>query len=469
MTSRSRINVLVFTLALFTTVAANAAESMVAAAAHAPGASNTSWRTDLRIVNPNNVAAQATLYLLPQDTDNTARSQHVALNVPALGQLVLTDVAASQFNFSGSAALLVESTESRLVVTSRTYNQAPNGSTYGQFIPGVATSEALKAGETGHLIYLVKSDDYRTNLGFAGTTANRGSVTVTLWDASARQIGARAFNIQPYGQMQINDVFGTIGAPATAVARAEITTTVNVVAYSSVIDNRTGDPIAMIAQPTSRARTKLVIPAVAHTAGANNSSWRSDVRIFNTEVGHGDDRGNGGDATVTISFYPANTSNPTPQTKIFSIGSQQILALDDVLQTAFGNATSGALRIESESQLFVTSRTYNQSSSGTFGQDIPAIALEDALVPGMVARFSGLTNRGYRTNLGFFNAGNTAADLKLELRGNDGSSAGSKTLHLDANTMTQINDVFGFLGATVDAGALTMSATGGSVLSYASV
>lgn len=471
MTHRSRFVAFFLTLVLTIASRAHAAEWMIAAAAHTPGAAGTSWRTDLRITNPGSSAGTARLYLLPQNTDNSARSLHTDVSIPALGQLSLTDVVAGKFGFSGSAALLVQSTESALVVTSRTYNEAPNGATYGQFIPGVPTGQALKPREIGNLIYLVKSSDYRTNIGYAGTTASSGTIAVTLRNAAGQPLGSRVFDVQPYGQGQINDVFGALGAPATAAARAEITTTADVVVYSSVIDNRTGDPLAMIAQRASDARTQLVIPAVAHTSGAANSLWRSDVRIFNTAVAgsDGDDQGGGGTtASVKVSFYPANVANGTPQTKIFAVGPQEVLALDDILQSSFSGA-SGALRFESNQPLFVASRTYNQSSDGTFGQDIPAIGLDQALTAGNAARFSGLTSRGYRTNVGLFNAGSTAADLVLELRANDGTSAGKKTLHLDANTMTQVNDVFAFVGATADSGTLTLAATGGSVLAYASV
>jgi hypothetical protein len=466
MLSRFRITTLALTAALLVSAGAHAAEWVVAAAAHTPGAANTNWRTDLRIVNPAGTAASATLYLLPQNTDNSARSQHVALTIPPLGQLVLTDVVATKFSVSGSAALIVESSEASLVVASRTYNEAANGSTYGQFIPGVPSAQALKPSEMGQLIYLVKSDDYRTNVGFAGTTAVRGSVGITLWDASGHILGGSAFEVLPYGQTQVNDIFAAVGAPATPVARAEITTTANVVVYSSVIDNRTGDPIAMIAQHPDEARTQLLIPSVSHAPGANDSLWRSDVRLVNAGNGGGD--GGGANASVTVTLYPASGSGAVPQTKVFSVGPHSILALDDVLQSTF-SAGSGALRIDSTQPLFVTSRTYNQSSGGTFGQDIPALGLEKALATGSVARFSGLANGRYRTNIGFFNSGNSAADLQLDLRGNDGVSAGKKTLHLDANSMTQINGLFSYLGTTIESGALTVAASGGAVVAYASV
>jgi len=449
---------------------ATAAQWMVAAAAHAPGVGNTNWRTDLRLVNPSTTEATATVYLLPQGSNNAALPTKITVTVPSAGQLALTDILDSKFSFSGSAALLVESAEASLVVTSRTYNQSASGSTYGQFIPGVNVNDALVAREKGQLIYISKSNDYRTNVGFAGTTAAAGSVALTLYDANDVLLGSKAFEIAPFGQIQVNDVFGAVLAGSAQVARAEVTATVPVVAYSSVIDNRTGDPIAMIAQHAGDAKTDLAIAAVGHAAGAGNSAWRSDVRIFTVDGSGGDDAGPA-NGTITLSFYPANVSNPAIAPKTVTIAANQIVALDDIVLKTFGldNAT-GALRIQSSLKLFATSRTYNQSADGTFGQDIPAVSLDQQLTAGSVAKFSGLSNSGYRTNVGFFNTGSSAAEMQLDLRDATGARIAQKAFHLEAKTMTQINDLFAYLGAAGAAsGSLWVTTTGGSLVAYASV
>jgi len=445
----------------FLTVNAHAAEWIVPAASHAPGASNTNWRTDLRIVNSGSTAADVRVDLLPQGTDNAARPANVTVSVPAAGQLSLVDVLAAKFGFTGNAALLISSSNPSLIVTSRTYNQAANGSTYGQFIPGVPTSEAISGTKRGDLIYLMKNADYRTNVGFAGTTATAGKVTVSMFDASGTAIGTGTFDVQPYGQSQVNDIFGATGAPASGVARAELSSTVPVVAYASVIDNRTGDPFAMIGGRDAGA-TDLAIPAVAHAAGAASSLWRSDLRIFNPA-----DRA----LPVTLTYYAANNANASPATRTMSIGGRQLLALDDVVLSTFGidNGT-GAVRIRADQNLLATSRTYNQSPTGTFGQDIPAISTAGALAANATSVYSGLSDSGYRTNVGFFNLTASAIDLTLTLKGADGAAIASKPFHLDGNTMTQLN-VFSFLGAAgVPIASLTISGSGtGSYLAYASV
>jgi hypothetical protein len=441
-----------------------AKEWIIPAASHAPGAANTNWRTDLRIVNPAGSAADVRIDLLPQGSDNTARSNHTTVHVAAQGQLSLGDVLASQFSFTGNAALLVGSSESSLIVTSRTYNEAPGGATYGQFIPGVPVADALANGAAGHLIYVTKSADYRTNVGFAGTTAASGQVTIKLFDASGQQLGSGTFDVLPYGQAQVNDIFAAANAPAAAVARAVVTSTVPVVAYASIIDNRTGDPIAMIAAKDSESSTLLAIPGIAHLAGAASSLWRSDVRIFHPDAG-------GDSATVVLTYYPGNVANPTPVTRTVSIGANRIVALDDILLATFGNDNgSGALKIQSDGKLLVTSRTFNQSTSGTFGQDIPAVAYDKALSASATSLFSGLSDSRYRTNVGFFNLSATPIDLTLSLKSPAGAVLASKPFHLDPNIMTQMN-LFSFLGAAGTAAAsLSVSGSGaGSYWAYASV
>ena len=470
MSRSSRFTLLAFVLITALSINATAAQWMVAAAAHAPGIGNTNWRTDLRLVNPSLATATATVYLLPQGANNAALPTKVIVTVPSAGQLALTDVLDSKFSFAGNAALLVESTEASLVVTSRTYNQAASGATYGQFIPGVNVIDALVANEKGQLIYISKSNDYRTNVGFAGTSSNAGSVALTLFDSNNVLLGSRAFDIAPYGQLQVNDVFASVSAGSAQVARAEVTTTVPVVAYSSVIDNRTGDPIAMIAQHASEAKTDLAIAAVGHAAGAGGSAWRSDVRIFTLDASSGGDDAGPANSVITLSFYPANIAN-APTTKTVTLAANQILSLDDIVLKTFGldNAT-GALRIQSSQKLFATSRTYNQSADGTFGQDIPAKSLDQQLAAGSVAKFSGLSNSGYRTNIGFFNAGTSAADMQLDLRDATGARLAQKSFHLEGRTMTQINNLFAYLGAaSASSGSLWLTTVGGSLVAYASV
>lgn len=427
-------------VSLFAAGPAAAARWVVPAASHAAGANGTTWRTDLELVNAGPTAGEATVTLLPANTDNSALARTARVSLPASGQVTLVDLLEATFGHTGNAGLLVDSSLP-LVVTSRTYNQAATA-TFGQAIPGVPAEQAIVAGETGHIPFLAKSDRFRTNVGFtAASSAATTSVTVRVLDASGVLLGSKSFDLKPWGQTQVNDIFGAVGAPAAAVARAEVTTTAPAVVYASVVDNTTGDPIAVLARHATEAFPSTLIPAVSHADGAGNSHWRSDLRIVNASSAA---------ASVTLSYYPINASTPEPSSRGFSVAAGQTLALDDVALSVFGQASgTGGVRVTSDRPVHVISRTFNdQASLGTYGQDIPGVPSPRTFTAGDVAIFPGLTDAGFRSNLGFFNGGAAPVSLTLSLRSSAGAPIASKLYSVPAFGMAQLNNVLGFLGVS---------------------
>ncbi len=421
-------------------IAAEAAATrwIIPAAAHVAGAAGTNWRTDLRIVNPGDGAVTARVHLLPANQDNSALDRHFDVTIPAGGQVQVGDVLATRFAFSGSAALLVDSSADELLVTSRTYNQVPGG-TYGQFIPGVAESDALGIGVTGHIAMLAKAPDRRSNLGFANVSGDSGTVVVRLYDNSGAEIGFKSSTIPPWGQTQHNDVFAVAGAAARNVARAEVFGSVPLVAYASVIDQSTGDPVAVMAvrEPTEVAG--LVLPAAARAAGVGGSLWRTDLRIYNPTAST---------ANVSLAYHAKGVGGAPAATVNRQVAAGAILALDDLMSSAFGLQTAnGGVRITANVPLIAISRTYNQSDDGTYGQSIPAAGVSELVQAGQVGLFSGLSNVGFRSNVGFFNVGSLPVDLALELVGASGAVTASGSWRVLAGEMDQITNVFSFLGA----------------------
>lgn len=417
---------------------AGALRWIVPAGSHAPGSNGTIWRTDLQIDNPGAGPVEVTLTLLPANQDNSSLAAKVTLQISEGGQASLADVIDSSFHFSGSAAILVDSA-SNLVVESRTYNQS-GSKTFGQAIPGVPVEQSLVPGERGHIAYISKSDGFRTNLGFAGTSAASAKVTVQLFDGAGAALGAGTFDLLPFGQKQINDIFGALGASPAAVARAEVTTTAPVVAYASIVDNQTGDPIAVIAKHASDAWTDLLVPAISHADGSNDSHWRSDARLFNVSKGA---------ANVTLSYSPIGAANPAPLVRNVTIPSQQILSLDDIALATFGEASgTGGLQVSSDQPLIVTSRTYNQTSAGTYGQDIPGVPLARTWSKGDTAVFPGLTDNGFRANFGYFNESSEPVDLVLTLKSATGVNLASRNYRAEAGMMSQLNNVFSWFGVS---------------------
>jgi hypothetical protein len=434
---------------------------VIPAGAHVTGAQGTNWRTDLRLANPTESELAVTVYLLEAGRDNSALDRIADHLVPAHGQVVVTDVLLEDFSFEGSGALLIDCSSPRLVVTTRTYNLLPDGSTFGQFIPAVPAADALAAGDEGQIIHLAKSVDYRSNLGFVATTDEAGQVTVDLYDPDGDLLGTVERSFAAFEQYQFNNIFGAAGAPAAAVARAVVRSTAPIVAYGSVVDQRTGDPVAIMAQRLSEATGELAIPAAARAPGAQGSLWRTDIRAFNP----GDS-----DAEVTFVYHEMGVPNKARASTTLSIPARGILALDDFMSSGLGlERAIGAIRISSVRPLLVWSRTYNLAGTGTFGQSIPAASV--ALTSGSPwpRICTGLTSLGFRSNVGFFNLGDEATALDLLLRNGDGASVGQGTVALEAGEMNQINDIFAFLGAPAADNAWLSISGSGSVIPYVSV
>ncbi|MBK9965521.1 MAG: hypothetical protein IPP07_11705 [Holophagales bacterium] len=412
---------------------AQAARWIVPGSAHASGSGGTNWRTDLTLVNPGTAAATATIWFLSAGADNGTLPTPATRTVPAGGQLVISDILDTLFGRSGGGALLVESTEAALGVASRTYNKLPDRE-YGMALPGVPTTQAIAPGETGHLVFLVKSSRYRTNVAFAGTSAQRGTVRVKLRDASGALIGEGTKELLPNGQTQIDRVFDALGAPATTVARAEVTSDVPVVAFATVIDERTGDPFAVLAQKASAASVDLVVPSTAHKDGANSAKYRSDLRIFNPSAEA---------ATVTLALYPGGATTSSPVTRTLPLAAGALAGLDDVLAGTFGLFDAyGALRITSTKPVLALANTFNDAPEGTSGQELPGVPVSAFAVPGDLLRFAGLTGDGFRTNLFLVNLGDSTLNLSAAFKGSSGNVLSSRSYSVPPRAMIQENGVF---------------------------
>jgi hypothetical protein len=224
----------------------------VAAGAHAAGAAGTVWRTDLYVHNPG--ATQAT-YTIESLRRNQANPSPAAVTFSLSSGLAATypDVLWGNFTFNGAASLRVTPSAGSLMVTSRTYNQAPGG-TFGQFAPGQPIAETVSSGQEGRLIGLSHNPGlavgFRTNIGFVNATDGSIGVIVALYDAVGTQLGMKEWTLAPYEFKQINRIFEQVTGDVVSGGYAVVSTPTaggRFFAYASVIDNRTGDPIFVLA------------------------------------------------------------------------------------------------------------------------------------------------------------------------------------------------------------------------------
>ncbi len=430
----SRKPVLAFLIASFCSFVPATTEAtrwIVVSSANAPGLNETKWLTDLTVVNPADAEAAVKVSLLERGKDNGSLSTNATIQVPAHGQTTVPNALGTLFEKEGSGALLLESSSAAVQASTRTYNQLADRS-YGMYLPALTDAEILSAGETAHIIFVARSARYRTNIIYVNASSTRGSITVTLYDKDNQKLGEPVTKeLLPHGQDQF-DAFGPSSAPATSAARAEVTADVPFAAMSTVIDEKTGDPFAVVARRETIASVDLILPAAVHADGDKNARFRSDLRAFNPS---------GDPATVTFAFFPRGESTSVPETKPMTVSARGLAAIDDILLSLFEkNGAAGAIRVTSTRPLMVMSVTYNDDPvQGTSGQDLPAIPAGQLIQTGDVARLSTLLGGDFRTNIIFFNPGDAALDAELLFRSPSGAEIVKKTITMKARTMDQIN------------------------------
>lgn len=213
-----------------------------------------------------------------------------------------------------------------------------------------------------------------------------------------------------------------------------------------------------------------VLPVAGRVAGANETLFRTDVRIVN----RGTTR-----VPVRLDFYatgPDGNSGATASTTVdIAAGAEAVF--DDLLSNTFGIASGvGAVVVRSSRPVIIGSRVYNDQravGAGTFGQFVPAFDSNDGRRSGtfpLVANRDASTKAGYRTNVGWFNFGSTNVRLTVNALSVSGEQLAKTTLtiHGLAHQQASLAQLFPELAAADDL-YLTFQVDGGSLFVYASV
>jgi hypothetical protein len=241
--------VITFLVAASTLHILNAQElRFVPAAASAVGAGGSFFVTDVRVFNPDPESPlTVSASLLRRDTDNSGAPQQV-FEVASRSGVAFDDVLASLFGGDGTGGLVFEANRP-FYVTTRTYNAGGDAGTFGQFIPGQSPSEALASGILLSVLNQPGANGFRSNVGFANPTGSPIGMTVRVYDlAGDGLLGMGTRTLPPFAVTQINDVFAFVGAAdhATANASVEFVADAPVLAYASVIDNLSNDPVYVL-------------------------------------------------------------------------------------------------------------------------------------------------------------------------------------------------------------------------------
>jgi hypothetical protein len=183
----------------------------------------------------------------------------------------------------------------------------------------------------------------------------------------------------------------------------------------------------------------LIFPGVGHAQGQNDSLFESDIRITNLTAKT---------QKYELKYTPSGMNGTeVGSSSNVEIAPDQTLALDDVVASMFGEGTNGSALgvlevrpLESTSEtsgaLFssvsesaikvletaASSRTYNFTPNGTFGQFVPAVRFDQFVgkaSPGELPKILSLQqvsqSDAFRANFGFVEAAGEPADLMVRV------------------------------------------------------
>ncbi len=237
----------------------------IPAAAHTEGLNGSVWRTDLEVTGDPHLPVSYRLEWLPADIDNSNPTGIDFTLEPGQARRH-HDVVGTDLGATGVGALRVHMIVGHALITSRTYTVTEAGS-FGQFVGGQPAAAAVLFGGESVLVHLRQSPDesagYRSNVGVVNTSATTIDVVVDIHDSAGAFLTTVSFAVPPFSMHQVNHILRGLRPTGIDLASARISTTTeggSLLAYVSVIDNRSNDPIFVPGQVTLTRHQAAVHP-----------------------------------------------------------------------------------------------------------------------------------------------------------------------------------------------------------------
>ncbi len=261
---------------------------MVPAGAHTPGVGGTYWYTDLSLHNPHGFTLPVTIFFLESDRDNWS-SPVIDLDLAPYETLNLLDaLGPNVFSVEGTGAFLVfadydridcpTDAECAVLVSSRTYTPDPLTSSgeFGQGIPGRSIAQGVDWDTYGYVGGILNDGAaFRCNVGVASWTDSWTTVWVDVQDAEGTILGTEELDVPPFGHVQMRLQTAVTGG-SLVFYLVDGSADSLVFPYASVVNQATGDPTFLAAEPSevgvtvtslsSTDRTKRSAAARPHPA-----------------------------------------------------------------------------------------------------------------------------------------------------------------------------------------------------------
>lgn len=212
---------------------------IIPAAGAGPGANGSVWKSEVSI---NNLSAKpAPLTLVFHDANGPAESADVT--IPGRGTTSFSDIVATTFHRTSATGgiEIVNSTNAKLVVTSRTFNAGVGTGEFGQDIPAVDPGAVADA-QQAVLIAPSQPEQTRFNFGIYAIAATNVTWRLVRADGAAAGTVERSYTAGQQVQYNIgvSALFGETAKPNDTI-RAEYKTGAAIV-YGSAVNNISGDP-----------------------------------------------------------------------------------------------------------------------------------------------------------------------------------------------------------------------------------
>lgn len=235
---------------------------MVPAVAGTSGQSGTFWRSDVSLHNPHRYDLPVVIHFLETGVDNSwALTAYLTLypwETFNLWDVLGPDV----FDVRGTGAVLVyadpdlidcsEDLACDLLVGSRTYTVDPRGGVgeFGQAIGGRSAWQGVDWWTFGYAAGILNDGvDFRCNVGVASWSAEDVLVHVDVQSSSGEILATEELRVRPFGHRQ-RRLATPVGGGSLVFYLVEGPDDALIYPYASVVDERTGDPSFIPAEPS---------------------------------------------------------------------------------------------------------------------------------------------------------------------------------------------------------------------------
>jgi hypothetical protein len=415
---------------------------MIPAVGEVHGLNNTFWRSDLWLYNPADSDVDVTIRRVVHPEQTSVR------HLPAHGSVALRNVLSA---LGGGAAgdgvtldaLVIDAPYhwgAQLSAYSRTFTDAPDGGTYGQAVPAVPSTIGYSTHPRPRPSknYITNSTDgpgsyfvldgrqpgrFRHNLGVVNDSSKPLAVTITTKPVSVAPHSVATINVESLFNGNV---------PAAISVEADRPAPV----WMSVVDNISEDATFVpfeLFPLDSDASTEMAIPAVAATAGANGTSWRTDLFGILPTVALGA-------APLSLTAAVTHLDAAAGCTADRQLLTEGLYIFSDVARqfnscTSDGGNVIGALRISGSTWMVGYSRTYTtRADGGTFGDMLPFYPPQGW----PVQHFSGIEAGGrFRINAGLYNGQNVTTTTRLLLYDENGALVAQRDIELASHVSLQ--------------------------------